>query len=172
MVLANKCVVALQPEYGAWMLLMQVAFTAIVMVSFALLHTSSAFNYSQLKAWTPCALLFTCNIVTSAMALEYIHVPTFSVLRNVQPFISTIVGLYVLPLLNPNVDRETTSYFKLYALLLIFVGTAIYAWKDVAFDVSGYLWVFGHITSMSLYIAVVKSKGIGANALPSSTMSL
>jgi hypothetical protein len=78
----------------------------------------------------------------------------------------------VLPLLNPNVDRETTSYFKLYALLLIFVGTAIYAWKDVAFDVSGYLWVFGHITSMSLYIAVVKSKGIGANALPSSTMSL
>jgi drug/metabolite transporter (DMT)-like permease len=172
MVLANKCVVAIQPEDGAKMLLVQVAFTALVMASYAFMYKPSAFHQRQLQSWAPCAVLFTCNIVTSAMALEYITVPTFSVLRNVQPFISTVLGLYLLPLLNPSVPSEPTSYFKLYALLLILIGTGIYYWKDIAFDLNGYLWVLGHILSMSLYIALVKSMGSGKDALPSSTMSL
>jgi drug/metabolite transporter (DMT)-like permease len=172
MVLANKCVVAIRPEDGASMLLVQVMFTALVMSCHALLSTPSAFNLQQLLAWVPCAFLFTCNIVTSAMALEYITVPTFSVLRNVQPFISTIFGLYLLPFLNSNVPSEPTSYFKLYALFLILIGTGMYAWKDIAFELNGYLWVLGHIFSMSFYIALVKSKGSGKNALSSPTMSL
>ena len=172
MVLANKCVVAIQPEDGAKMLLVQVSFTALVMASYAFLYNPSAFHKQQLRSWAPCAVLFTCNIVTSAMALEYITVPTFSVLRNVQPFISTVLGLYLLPLLNPTIPSEPTSFFKLYALLLILIGTGIYSWKDIAFDLNGYLWVLGHIFSMSLYIALVKSLGSGKYALPSPTMSL
>ena len=172
MVLANKCVVAIRPEDGAWMLLMQVTFTAVVMSIYSFFAKCDAFNQHPLLSWTPCAFLFTCNVVTSAMALEYITVPTFSVLRNVQPFISTILGVYVLPLLNPSIPSEPTSYFKLYALLLILIGTGVYAWKDIAFDFTGYIWVLAHICSMSLYIVLVKSKGSGKNALPSSTMSL
>jgi drug/metabolite transporter (DMT)-like permease len=172
MVLANKCVVAIRPGDGTWMLVIQVAFTAVVMASFAFVTAPSTFNLQKLLSWTPCAILFTFNIVTSVMALEFITVPTFSVLRNVQPFISTVLGLYLLPLLNPSAPAESTSYFKLYALLLILIGTGIYAWKDIEFNVNGYLWVFAHICSMSLYVALVKSKGSGKDAFPSSIMSL
>ena len=172
MMLANKCVVALVPQEGAWMLLMQVVLTSFAMATYAFVYTPSALNLQQLLAWAPCAILFTCNIVTSVMALEYITMPTFSVLRNVQPFISTALGLYLLPLLNPSAPSEPTNLFKLYALLLILTGTGIYAWKDIAFDLNGYLWVLGHITSMSMYVTLVKSKGCGSGAPPSSTMSL
>lgn len=172
MVLANKCVVAIRPGDGSWMLVIQVAFTAVFMASYALFTASSSFNLQKLLSWAPCAVLFTANIVTSVMALEYITVPTFSVLRNVQPFIATVLGLYLLPLLNPSAPAESTSYYKLYALLLILIGTGIYAWKDIEFNANGYLWVLAHICSMSLYVSLVKSKGSGKDALPSSTMSL
>jgi drug/metabolite transporter (DMT)-like permease len=172
MVLANKCVVAIRPQDSASMLLYQVAFTALAMASYAFLYKPDSFNKRQMLLWTPCAVLFTCNIVTSAMALEYITVPTFSVLRNVQPFISTLLGVYLVPRLNTSIPSEPTSFFKLYALLLILIGTAIYAWKDVEFELNGYLWVLGHISSMSLYVSLVKSKDAGSDALPSSTKSL
>jgi drug/metabolite transporter (DMT)-like permease len=172
MVLANKCVVAIRPEDGTRMLLVQVAFTAVVMASYALLSAPSTFDLRKVLSWCPCALLFTSNIVTSVMALEYITVPAFSVLRNVQPFIATLLGVYLLPLLNPSAPAESTSFYKLYALLLILIGTGIYAWKDIEFNVHGYLWVFAHICSMSLYVALVKSKGSGKDALPSLVMSL
>ena len=172
MVLANKCVVAIRPQDSASMLLYQVAFTAIAMSSYAFLYNPDSFNKRQMLSWTPCAALFTCNIITSAMALEYITVPTFSVLRNVQPFISTLLGVYLVPRLNTSIPSEPTSLFKLYALLLILIGTAIYAWKDVEFELNGYLWVLGHISSMSLYVSLVKSKGGGSDELPASAMSL
>ena len=154
------------------MLVTQVAFTAFVMASYAFVSAPSTFNLQKMLSWAPCAFLFTSNIVTSAMALEYITVPAFSVLRNVQPIISTLLGLYLLPFLNPSAPSESTSSFKLYALLLILIGTGVYAWRDIEFNVSGYLWVLAHICSMSLYVALVKSKGSGKDALHSSTMSL
>ena len=75
------------------MLAIQVAFSAIVMASYTFVSAPSTFNLQKMLSWAPCAFLFTSNIVTSAMALEYITVPAFSVLLNVQPFISTCFSL-------------------------------------------------------------------------------
>ena len=98
--------------------------------------------------WMPAVVLFCVNIVTSMVALSYISVATFSVLRNLNPFISSIMTFFFF--------GEITNGHALWALVIILGGSIFYAHHDLELNISGYIVCFIHITSMSAYSCVVK----------------
>jgi len=100
--------------------------------------------------WLPCVALFTTNIATSMLALSYLSVPTFTVFRNTQPILATVLDFVL--------RQEVTDIRSIGCLIMILVGAFVYAFNDLYFHLSGYVWAMIHVISMSLYSVAVKYK--------------
>jgi hypothetical protein len=75
-------------------------------------------------------------------------VATFSVLRNLNPFISSIMSFCFF--------GDTTKLDAVWALVIILGGSIFYARHDLEIHFFGYIVCFIHITSMSAYSCFVK----------------
>jgi len=109
-----------------------------------------AFSSDIAIQWLPCVSLFTVNLLTSILALSYLSVPTFTVFRNTQPILATVLDFVL--------RSETTDKRSVGCLFMILVGAFIYAYNDLYFHLSGYVWALAHVISMSLYSVAVKYK--------------
>lgn len=98
--------------------------------------------------WLPCVLLFCTNIYTSLQALSLVSIPTFTVCRNMQPIITTILDFIF--------RHEISSQSNVFFLVVILFGAYIYAYNNIFFHLTGYLWTMAHVLSMSFYTIIVK----------------
>eukprot|EP00802_Teleaulax_amphioxeia_P000038 Tamp_00038.p2 GENE.Tamp_00038~~Tamp_00038.p2 ORF type:complete len:945 (+),score=47.25 Tamp_00038:12872-15706(+) len=98
--------------------------------------------------WLPCSMLFCINLFSSLLSLVYISVPTFTVLRNLQPILAVLMDFMV--------RGERTSLDRVVYLLQIFIGAILYCSHDLQFELRGYLFALVHILSMTLYSILVK----------------
>jgi drug/metabolite transporter (DMT)-like permease len=158
MLLANKGVI--RDLKSPWFLVMSqnIASSAFFLVKFKMSRQSldSENCHSPIKElflkhtihWLPAVALFCVNIVTSMIALSYISVATFSVLRNLNPFMSSVLSYCFF--------GQSTTLEALWALCIVLTGSIFYAYHDLEFQLSGYIICFLHITTMSAYSCVVK----------------
>lgn len=108
------------------------------------------FSFDVAFKWLPCAILFTANILSSIISLAYISVPTFTVFRNTQPIIATV--------LDYTLRSESTDIRSILCLFIILTGAYVYAINDIEFHITGYMWASVHVVSMSFYSVAVKSR--------------
>jgi drug/metabolite transporter (DMT)-like permease len=158
MILLNKGVMTVFPNAGFLLVLQNICTLVILRM-----NTDIIFNNNIAYQWLPCSMLFCCNIFSSLEALLYINVPTFTVLRNTQPIITSIIDYIV--------RHEHISWTSLFLLIVVFVGAFIFGCEDVLFDWRGYFWATLHIISMSCYAVSVKLYGSKLN-LQATEMSL
>jgi GDP-mannose transporter len=161
MILTNKGVMVLFPFSGL-LLLLQTGAT-LLFLYLSDMQISKAWKWSNALSWTPCSVLFAGNLITSLQALKYIGVPTFTVLRNTQPCLTLLLEL----ILFGRRPRLAPSCW----LLLVFLGSSLYAYEDLTYSDLGYFWSILHIISMSLYLVLVKTTGQSLN-LNATAMSL
>lgn len=107
------------------------------------------------KQWLPCACLFCLNLFSSMQCLVFISVPTFTVLRNVQPLLAAGFDFML--------NGRTTKFESLIYLVEILFGALLYCSYDFEFHVRGYAWATVHILSMTFYALMVKKKSIELN---------
>jgi nucleoside-diphosphate-sugar epimerase len=100
--------------------------------------------------WLPCSLLFCVNLMSSLVSLVYISVPTFTVLRNLQPILAVWVDFII--------RGEQTGSERIMFLVQILIGAILYCSHDLGFHLHGYLWALLHVVSMTMYSVVVKFK--------------
>lgn len=102
------------------------------------------------RKWAICAALFCLNLFSSLMSLVFIRAPTFMVLRNVQPIVACAVECVM--------ERRIESLSDFHFLFCILMGTVMYAYNDLQFDVLGYIWAMIHVFSMTAYAIVVRMR--------------
>jgi drug/metabolite transporter (DMT)-like permease len=144
MILLNKTVVLMFP-FSAFVLILQNVVTIFLLKS---QNVNLGFSLQTALSWTPCVLLFCINTYSSLRALTYISVPTFTVFRNIQPLISSVVDFLV--------RRERISASSVVFLCIIICGAYLYAHNDLEYNAKGYAWSLIHIFSMSFYSVSVK----------------
>jgi GDP-mannose transporter len=144
MILLNKAVVTMFP-WNSVILILQNLVT-IMLLKFQ--HSNLGFDAQTAWKWTPCVLFFCTNIYSSLQSLIYISVPTFTVFRNVQPLISSVLDLLM--------RHEPISVQSVIFLGIILCGAYLYAHNDIEYNFYGYMWSFIHIVSMSFYSVCVK----------------
>jgi drug/metabolite transporter (DMT)-like permease len=144
MILLNKAVVVLFP-FSAFVLILQNAVTIFLLKS---QNMELGFSLQTALSWTPCVLLFCINTYSSLRALTYISVPTFTVFRNIQPLISSVLDFLVR---NEKISSRSVAF-----LCIIICGAYLYAHNDLEYNVNGYTWSLIHIISMSFYSVSVK----------------
>ena len=139
MVLINKAVISLFTNIGFLLILQNSATIALVLLG----NRDVLASAKHAVKWSPCALLFCLNILSSLQSMAYVSVPTFTILRNTQPIIA--VGIdYVL-------RREITSADSIMFLMAVLAGTVLYCWSDVNFHAVGHAWALVHVMSMSRF---------------------
>lgn len=146
MLLLNKYIATVIP-YPAFILLLQNVFTIFFL---KIWKTELNLEYKKAVSWAPCVMLFLCNLYSSMKALKYISVPTFSVFRNMQPIMSTMFDLLL--------RQQPTTYDNMICIMIILIGSYIYAWESINYDAFGYIWTFFFMISSSLYTIAVKVK--------------
>lgn len=146
MLLLNKYIATIVP-YPAFMLLLQNIFTIFFL---KIWKTELILDYKKAIAWTPCVMLFLCNLYSSMKALKYISVPTFSIFRNMQPIMTTLFDLIL--------RQQPSSYDNMICIMIIIIGSYIYAWENLNYDAIGFIWTLIFIISSSLYTIAVKLK--------------
>ena len=144
MIIVNRAC-ALEFPYVCILLLLQNLVSALV-----LLVKNRTFDVSVAMSWLPCTLLFCCNLISSLQSLVFINVPTFTVLRNTQPLLSVLLGALFM-----QHGTQADSVFYLASMLL---GALVYCSDDLFFNALGYVWALLHITSMTCYTILIKSK--------------
>jgi drug/metabolite transporter (DMT)-like permease len=115
-----------------------------------------------LKQWIPCSLLFCMNLFSSLQSLVYVSVPTFTVLRNLQPILSVGIDFIV--------RGEKHTFVRIIFLVQILIGAILYCSHDLEFEPRGYFWAILHCFSMTFYSVLVKFKS-DALGLSASSMS-
>jgi len=172
MILINKAVTSYSSIALSILIFYQNAATLLILK--AKNWGASELNHDVLMHWLPCGFLFTVNIYSSLQSLRFIHVATFSIFRNTQPLIVSVLTTLVLKMgikgiqdkdtleklermrsLNPTLDSNSLAF-----LVYILIGTLIYAANDLEFSFEGYAWACIHILSMSLYSVTVKYKHV------------
>jgi GDP-mannose transporter len=144
MILLNKAVVTVFPLSSVILILQNIV--TVLLLKFQ--HQKMGFDMQTAIKWTPCVLLFCINIYSSLQSLIYISVPTFTVFRNVQPLISSVLDLFM--------RHEPISVQGFVFLCIILCGAYLYAHNDLEYNFNGYMWSFIHIVSMSFYSVNVK----------------
>ena len=108
---------------------------------------------SQFKAMSIPAMLNSLQLLTSMKALPYVAVATTVVFRNV----STLLCAFI-----ENIYFGVTFSKKAkLALVLIFLGSVVYAYKDLTFNFIGYAWLCGNTsvyTINNIYIKLTVTK--------------
>ena len=145
-------------------LLLQNAATVAMLISFSRVHLEDC-TRDILKTWSLCALLFCVNIYSSLMSMRYVNVPTFSVARNVNNFVTLALEMAVLNY------RPQRVVLTLLALCCISMGTWLYAHEDVSYSGVGYAWCGLHVCSMAVYAVLVKRITMVNKDITSSLMS-
>jgi drug/metabolite transporter (DMT)-like permease len=160
MILCNKAAIICYRE-AEGLLFLQTAST-LVMILFFNRKIYQNLSLSVAMKWTPCSCLFVLNLFSSLIALKYLGVHTFTLIRNVQPCL-------VAPL-DAIIFQQWLSWSTWLYLLLILMGSVLYASQDLTFSIEGYLWGLVHIISMSVYLIRIKQLSTSHN-LSSQTMS-
>lgn len=144
MILINKYVATMFPYISVVILVQNI----ITLIFLKVWKPILKIDYDVAKRWIPCVVLFCINIYSSLIALGHVSVPTFTVFRNLQPIISTLLDVFF--------RKEFTSLNNVICLAVIFFGAYVYAYGQIDFDTVGYTWIMIHIFSMSLYSIAVK----------------
>ena len=145
-------------------LLLQNVATLIMLISLSRVHLEDC-TRDLLKTWSFCALLFCVNIYTSLMSMRYVNVPTFSVARNTNNFVTLALEMAILNY------RPQRIVLMLLALCCIFAGTWLYAHEDISYNAVGYAWCVLHVCSMAMYAILVKRVTTINKDITSSMMS-
>ena len=114
-----------------------VALTLIIQNSFLLVllklwKQNTQFDIAAAIQWLPCAILFCCNIVTSMQSLQYLSVPTFTVLRNMQV-------IFTFPL-DWVIRGKRLSLQSFFLIFIVFAGVCLYhlhRWHSTSRDYVG-----------------------------------
>jgi len=149
MILINKGVATFFSSTMSGVLLLQNFATICLLRCFSI--NQLFFSRDIAYHWLPCSLFFCLNIFSSLKAMTYVNVPTFTLLRNLQPIIVVFLNLLAATESNP-------SSYSVFYLCCILFGAYVYAYHDLAFDWNGYIWCFIHVMSMSFYAIAVKFK--------------
>lgn len=144
MILINKSIATLFPFMAFVLLFQNVGTIALLKVW----KPELTLQAQVARRWSPCALLFCTNIYTSLQALSLVSVPTFTVCRNLQPIITTMLDFIF--------RQEVSSLSNVCCLVVILIGAYIYAYNNISFHLTGYLWTMAHVVSMSFYTILVK----------------
>ena len=144
MILINKYVATVFPYLSLVILIQNI----ITLIFLKLWKPTLKIDHNVAFRWIPCVFLFCINIYSSLLALSNVSVPTFTVFRNLQPIISTLLDVII--------RNESTSVNNVICLGVIFLGAYVYAYGQINFDTRGYTWVMIHVLSMSLYSIAVK----------------
>ncbi len=147
MILLNKGCVLLFPHPSVLLIFQNVC--TILILSF-MGEERMPFEIGLWIQWFPCSLLFCVNLFSSLQSLVYISVPTFTVLRNLQPILAVGIDFIV--------RGEKQSCFRVNFLVQVLIGAVLYCSHDLDFEPRGYFWAILHCVSMTFYSVLVKFK--------------
>jgi len=106
--------------------------------------------------WLPQAVLFCTNIFSSLMTLQVMSVPSFTVLRNLQPILAICIEFWQF--------GEAVSTRVVLALVFVFIGAILYCIHDIYFNMTGLAWSVVHILSMTMYAVLVRKVASGGKS--------
>ena len=96
----------------------------------------------QFKAMGVPALLNSLQLLTSIKALPYVAIATTVVFRNVSTLLCAFIETVYF--------GETFSTRAKAALVLIFLGSLVYAKEDLTFNFTGYMWLCGNTAAYTI----------------------
>lgn len=152
MIVVNKGAIRSFPFPSTLLLLQNTASVALLLCFERANRRGVQFDLQLAMAWAPCAALFCSNLFTSLSALHHVSVATFTVFRNVQPFLTAMAQWMVAP-------EEAMPLHCLGGLAIALLGAMIYAYNDLTVSFIGYAWSMLHIVSMTAYLLLVKHRG-------------
>lgn len=144
MILINKHVATVF-QYPAFLLFTQNILTVVLL---KIWKTNLSIDLKIAFRWLPCVFLFSSNIYFSMLALKFVSVPTFTVFRNIQPIISTVLDFILC--------QKATSTNNIICLFVILLGAYIYAYDNMTYHVTGYMWMCAFVICSSSYTIAVK----------------
>eukprot|EP00281_Chroomonas_sp_CCMP1168_P025699 CAMPEP_0206233390 /NCGR_PEP_ID=MMETSP0047_2-20121206/11961_1 /ASSEMBLY_ACC=CAM_ASM_000192 /TAXON_ID=195065 /ORGANISM="Chroomonas mesostigmatica_cf, Strain CCMP1168" /LENGTH=400 /DNA_ID=CAMNT_0053657265 /DNA_START=133 /DNA_END=1335 /DNA_ORIENTATION=+ len=147
MILLNKGVMRAYPFSGI-LLVMQTVATIVLLVLFNAKTRAFRPQMKVVTQWLPIALLFCFNLFSSLQSMKFIGVATFSVLRYLQPCFSVPLDWLVRGI--------GVKWSCIFFLFVVFLGSLVYAYHDLEFDMAGYVWALLHNLSMTCYLILVK----------------
>mmetsp|Transcript_105668 Transcript_105668/g.169983 ORF Transcript_105668/g.169983 Transcript_105668/m.169983 type:complete len:1020 (+) Transcript_105668:17-3076(+) len=146
MIVLNKASAVMFPHVSIVLILQNSVTVAIL----AMTKNSRKMDFDVAQRWLPCACLFCLNLFSSMQCLVFVSVPTFTVLRNVQPLLASGFDFIL--------TGQQTKFESLIYLLEMLAGATVYCSHDLGFDLRGYAWAAVHIVSMTLYSVWVKKQ--------------
>ena len=87
---------------------------------------------SQFSKMAVTAVLNSLKLITSMNSLPYVAISTTVVFRNISTLLCAIVEMLIF--------KETFSFRAKVSLVTIFLGSVLYAMRDLSFDARGYAW--------------------------------
>jgi len=148
MILVNKGAVRAYSFTGP-LLILQNGVTLLLLLGWKIIGKQELrLQWDLAQSWFICCCFFCVNIFSSLEALKYVTIPTFTVFRNLNS-LNVSIGEYF-------VMGKKTTLNAVLALLVIIVGTFIYAYNDLNFNLYGYICCLIHICSMACYSISVK----------------
>ncbi|KAJ8375539.1 hypothetical protein SKAU_G00061190, partial [Synaphobranchus kaupii] len=108
----------------------------------------TGFPRSAALSWLPGSLLFIGNIYAGSRALSCLPIPFFFTLHNGSEFV-TILALKLM-------QRERTSWIKLFSVSLLLVSTVSLPLCDPQFNPGGYMWAVVHFSCVGGYRVLQK----------------
>ncbi|KAI1889399.1 hypothetical protein AGOR_G00179460 [Albula goreensis] len=107
------------------------------------------FSRSAALSWLPASLLFVGNIYGGSRALSRLPIPFFLILHNASEFVTFLIFKLV--------QRERTSWIKLFSVSVLLVSAVSLPLYDPQFDPGGYAWAVIHFFCVGGYRVFQKS---------------
>jgi Triose-phosphate Transporter family len=151
--LVNKAAIRMFP-HASLLVLIQNAITVVLLLTGTTWCSATLGDLPRLSPaivarWTPLSCLFVMMLLSSLLALKHISAVSLVVLRNLTTIVVAVGERAVL--------GTRFSWPALATLWGMLFGAGIYGSADLAFDVTGYLWLMVNILASSVYQVYVKA---------------
>jgi GDP-mannose transporter len=151
--LVNKIAIRIFPQ-ACLLIIIQNGMTIVLLLLTMTFYSHAfgsvpEFSSTLMVRWAPLSCLFVTMLVSSLLALMHISAVSLVVLRNLTTLIVAVGERVFL--------GTRLSWSAIGALWGMLLGAVLYGLSDLAFDATGYAWLFVNIAASSSYQVYVKA---------------